>query len=228
MNCEKYEPLIALEVEDDLPPRDAVKLAAHLKLCRACREFAAEMRSSQAAVHLLGQAEFSEAVYADLRRSVMNEVAVRSAGPDYWRRLFGSLGWQYAALAGLSALLLLSAMFYLKRPDPKPVVADNQNQTRQNLPDVKPETGKDSEFQQKKPVQQRHNEPASRAKFVKAPEPESHNDVAVVRPLPEPEPMNSTEEADDDRKIRMEIQTRDPNIRIIWFLNKEPRRTASD
>lgn len=29
-----------------------------------------------------------------------------------------------------------------------------------------------------------------------------------------------------DNKLRMEIQTRDPNIRIIWFVNKEPRRVV--
>jgi hypothetical protein len=73
--------------------------------------------------------------------------------------------------------------------------------------------------------EQRRHKPASRAKFVKASEPESQNDVAVVTTLaetemiPEPGLTNSTDKT-DDQKIRMEIQTRDPNIRIIWFLNK--------
>ena len=228
MSCEKYELLIALEVTGDLSPRELAKVETHLAACPACREFAAEMQTSQAAVHLLSETEFSEAACADLRRSVMNEVAVRSSGPDFWRRLFRPFGWRYAALAGLFALLFLSAMFYLKQSDPQPVVAGNQNQARQNLPDVKPETAKDAESQQQKPVQPRRHKPASRAKFVKAPEPESRNDMAVVKPLPEPGPVNATDEAADDSKIRMEIQTRDPNVRIIWFMNKEPHRTASD
>jgi hypothetical protein len=222
MTCQKYEPLIALEIEGDLPPRDAVKLAAHLKLCRACHQFAAEMRASQAALHAFSRDQLPEAVFAELRRSVMSEIAQRETTTDFWRRFLRPLRWQYAALAGVLALLFLSAMFYLLKPDPKPVIVNNQSQN-ERPPDLKQTEAPETTPQ--KVREQRRHKPASRAKFVKASEPESQNDVAVVTTLaetemiPEPGLTNSTDKT-DDQKIRMEIQTRDPNIRIIWFLNK--------
>ncbi|MFN7947832.1 MAG: zf-HC2 domain-containing protein [Blastocatellia bacterium] len=238
MKCEKFELLIALQVEGDLPPQETTKVEAHLAACPACREFAAEMRASQAAVHLLSETEFSEAVYAELRRSVMNQVAVRSSGPDFWRRLFRPLSWQFAALAGALALLFLSSVFYLSRPDPQPVSVRIQAPGAP-APDVKALTAQEAKSQQAGVTQQRRHRSTAHARFVKAPEFEARNQMAAVAKQPEaemiPDPglMNpaaatAPAPANDEQKIRMEIQTRDPNIRIIWFVNKETRRTASE
>ncbi|HWQ34140.1 MAG TPA: zf-HC2 domain-containing protein [Blastocatellia bacterium] len=237
MKCEKFELLIALQAEGDLPPQETTKVEAHLSACPACREFAAELQVSQAAVCLLSQTEFSEAIRADLRRSVMNQISVRPAGPNFWSRLFRPLNWQFAALAAALALLFVSAVFYLSRPDPQPV--SNIQHPNEPVPDVQPVTAHDTGTQQARFDKLRHHRSAARARFVKAPEFEARNQMAAVAKLPEtetvpePGPMNPAAEAapapaNDEQRIRMEIQTRDPNIRIIWLVNKEPRRTASE
>ena len=238
MKCEKFELLIALQVEGDLPPRETTKVEAHLSACPACREFAAELQASQAAVRLLSNTEFSDATRADLRRSVMNQISVRPSGPDFWSRLFRPLNWQFAALAAALALLFVSAVFYLSRPDPQPVSVRIQPPNAPAL-DVKALAAQDAKPRQAGVTQQRHHRSAARARFVKAPEFEARNQIAVVTPPPEtemvsePGPMNPAAEAapapaNDDQKIRMEIQTRDPNIRIIWFVNKEPRQPVTE
>jgi len=48
MNCGRFESMIALDVEGDLPVRQAMRLAQHLENCADCRQFAEEMRASQA------------------------------------------------------------------------------------------------------------------------------------------------------------------------------------
>ncbi len=48
MNCGRFESMIALDVEGDLPVRQSARLAQHLEDCSGCRQFAEEMRASQA------------------------------------------------------------------------------------------------------------------------------------------------------------------------------------
>ena len=48
MNCGRFESMIALDVEGDLPVRQAARLSHHLEICAGCRQFAEEMRESQA------------------------------------------------------------------------------------------------------------------------------------------------------------------------------------
>ena len=48
MNCGRFENMIALDVEGDLPVRQAARLTQHLEICAGCRQFAEEIRESQA------------------------------------------------------------------------------------------------------------------------------------------------------------------------------------
>jgi len=86
MNCAKFEPLIALYVESDLPAGDARLVEAHLETCQDCREFASEMRDSQAALKELRMDFVEESALQEVRAEVLNRLSAprrTAAWPKY-------------------------------------------------------------------------------------------------------------------------------------------------
>lgn len=79
MSCPKFELLIALYVEDDLAPNEAVLVESHLAVCEGCREFVAEMRASQAALKILRNEYVETAAFEQVRANVL------AARPQGWR-----------------------------------------------------------------------------------------------------------------------------------------------
>ena len=99
MNCGRFESMIALDVEGDLPVRQAARLAEHLASCAGCRQFAKEMRESQ----LWWKSVRLEAPPA----SVVTEVGWQKPGPTIpwpflrWAPLAVTVGLFLAMLAGV-------------------------------------------------------------------------------------------------------------------------------
>ncbi|HVP46508.1 MAG TPA: zf-HC2 domain-containing protein [Bryobacteraceae bacterium] len=86
MSCAKFEPLIALYVERDLPESEARMVEMHLEACPDCREFAAEMRESQAALKSLRTDFVEEAVFGKVRTEVVSRLSTprqTAAWPRY-------------------------------------------------------------------------------------------------------------------------------------------------
>ena len=106
MNCGRFESMIALDVEGDLPVRHAARLAGHLESCAGCRQFAEEMRESQAWWKSVRQ----EAPPA----SVVTEVRWQKP-----RRPMPWTFWRWAPLAATAGLFLaMLAGVVLRRPEP--------------------------------------------------------------------------------------------------------------
>ena len=97
MSCDKFEPLIALYIEDDLAQAEAQVVESHLAGCDACREFAAEMRESQAALKALRTEFVDDAVLLQVRTEVLSAAS----------HLQRVVAWpRYAIAAGLVLALL--------------------------------------------------------------------------------------------------------------------------
>jgi anti-sigma factor RsiW len=75
MRCAKFEPLIALYVENDLAEAEARAVESHLETCESCREFVIGMRESQAALKGLRAELVEDSVFADVRREVMDDIS---------------------------------------------------------------------------------------------------------------------------------------------------------
>jgi len=97
MNCAKYEPLIALYVEDDLTEAEARTVESHLEACHGCREVAAQARESQAALKVLRAEFLGDSVYQEVRGDVMRRIATLSKPSPRAR---------YAIAAGLAIAML--------------------------------------------------------------------------------------------------------------------------
>ncbi len=106
MRCQHYEALIALHVEGDLPPARAAEVEAHTTGCASCREFAEEIRATQAIWKQARQEEIDPAVYDAVRSRVMARLPARRQ----W-------GWIWAVPAAALACLLLFALAGTK-PEP--------------------------------------------------------------------------------------------------------------
>lgn len=86
MSCEKLEQSIALYVEGDLPEGETLAVERHLEACASCREFAAGIEETQAALKQFRLERVSDAVFADVRQQVLREIPVirsRSHWPKY-------------------------------------------------------------------------------------------------------------------------------------------------
>ncbi|MEK7406458.1 MAG: hypothetical protein AAB225_15255 [Acidobacteriota bacterium] len=108
MTCGRFERWIALEVEGDLPARKAGRLARHLEACDGCRELAASLRASQAALRALREEPVSEAELRLVRQRVLACVRAGEAVRAGWLR------W---AWVGAAALVLVAGLS-LWRPRP--------------------------------------------------------------------------------------------------------------
>jgi hypothetical protein len=108
MSCGRFESLIALDVEGDLPARRATRLARHLEGCAGCRQFAEEMRESQAWWKLLKLEAPPASVVADVR----------------WPKPGRTRHWPWMSWAPLAAtaglLLAVMAPLISRRPELAP------------------------------------------------------------------------------------------------------------
>jgi len=103
MNCPSFEKLIALWVEGDLPGREAGAVEEHLSACSPCREFARELRASQAALGTLRQDTVEETVLQGFRARVLNNLPAENSRP-------GDPRWRYALAASLIVVLAVSVL----------------------------------------------------------------------------------------------------------------------
>ena len=108
MNCADFERLIALDAEGDLPKQMAGSVAAHLRTCRQCQEFAVKLETSQSLLKELAQEAPDGATLQLLRRSVLNRLP---SEPD--SKSFPV--WRLAFAAALVAILILTVLA-LRRP----------------------------------------------------------------------------------------------------------------
>lgn len=239
MNCQSAEQLIPLFSGGDLKSQEAEQVRLHLENCAHCCQVAEEFAASQAWLSEFAAPEFDEAVFADLRASVRREIqATEERGRRSW------IDWllprwnprlAFAAVAVLILLAGLAAVVYRTKPSsrettvaggekpktamtplpptPQPeeqkVVADNQpTSPRVYKPAQRPQRfAPDTQEPLVEPsiqdlTAQSQNDPSPIT------EPAVSSDVAAITPKPERE------------MLRIELQTKDPNIRIIWLAPK--------
>ena len=127
MNCQIFEPLIALYVEGDLPERDVPRVEAHIATCADCRDLLEDLRSSQAALKTLGSEAVDRALLTAVRAGVLSRI-------DNRRRLVWP--WVAAATAALALLALCLAPSGRPAPERRPAVIAQAPLSPQPAPEV--------------------------------------------------------------------------------------------
>jgi hypothetical protein len=239
MNCRRVEKLIPLYVEGDLTSGIADRLASHIEWCGRCNWLADEYKESQSWLRSSESPEFDEASLTGLKAGVLRRIADTSARPS----LLASLMQQgsHRQVFALSAAMLIIfgvVVFYIYQArmsaNPRVVEAVKQAPEREGPPSNEPQqpthTGTAPGAGLSKPHHPK-NQAYIRARAWTPINLEQTFEPPFVSKTNPPEqsgtssagPADALLESGNDspQMLRIEIQTSDPNIRIIWFAPKE-------
>ncbi len=214
LTCERVSRLAPLFVENDLSVNVFRKVASHVEVCEACRRLVIEFRENGS---LMSEAcalpEFGGGFYDEIRHTVLEQIA---RGAESQNRLFG-LRWIPATSLALALMTAAVAILSLRQAQEVPLhsVSNLPVETRTTLlTDLPP-----------RPVGPSPRRSAITRRISARPE-----DLASRN-----EPIRTSslflERASTSEVSRIEIQTSNPNIRIIWLAssdNHSSRETDPD
>ena len=229
MNCKQAEELLPLYAGRDLDEERATLVSEHLQTCAACARVGDEYGESIQLTEQLAPVDFSEAVYAGIRKRVLCEIEKQTAPP--WSQTIVSLFQPRLTWAVASVLLMVVSMFVIyfivKRGNDKPqrvekqpaVVQPGTNEGPRR--DESPSESTGTEKQQMVVVHQQRRK-RFRAKSTEV-MPVANNVSRQPGSVPEGVVSPHPDSAALSQTLRVEIQTKDPNIRIIWFVPQETK-----
>ncbi len=245
MNCRRVEKMIPLYVEGDLESRSSDRIASHLEWCGRCNWLADEYKESQSWLRSSEPPVFDDAFLTDLKRDVLKGVS--NTRPSFLASFLGlwTQQWNRRQVLALGAALMiifgvLVLYLYRTRVNDGGAVHELAGQTegddRNNpappelTPDTKSAPGASSSGRHRSPVRttvaRRSVEPPRLSEANKSSGTESPD-----KPHKEEKQMIPGDTFDSREMLRIEIQTSDPNIRIIWFAPKEtdsPTKPVTD
>ena len=234
MNCKQVEELLPLYAGRDLEEKRATLVAEHVQTCAACARVADEYRES---VQLSGQFAppiFSEAVYAGIRQRVLREIETEATAPSWSQTIKGVFRprFTWAIASVLLMLVSIFAIYFLMNKG-------NVEQQLANTPPAEVQPGT-REHTSSAPQQDKRTDRSPSATVINPgrKRPRAMNTASAkttgtmstaqnVSPQPnsilEPMEFPHQDSAASAKPLRVEIQTKDPKIRIIWFVQTETK-----
>ncbi len=246
MKCRRVEKLIPLYVADDLASGVADRITSHIEWCGRCNWLADEYKESRAWIRSSEPPDFETASLNELKAGVMRRIAETNAQPS----LLSSLRQQWGrrqVLALSTAMLIIFGVvvFYLYQTRmsviPQPVEAIKQPPVSPNPPVNKPprtpdtvaatvagftkphHANRNARFRARGGTANKTGQAVEPNLFARATRP-----VESGAPLPERADNIPGDVNDSPGTLRIEIQTSDPNIRIIWFAPREVESPKTD
>jgi putative zinc finger protein len=235
MNCRRCEHLMPLYVEGDLKSGLADQVSEHLDWCGKCNWLFDEYKESQSWLRSPSAPEFGDAELSALKAGILKRVAETTTRPSLFANLMQH--WDRRQVFALSTAALIIAgvvLLYVFQTRVKIVVPiPQQGESRPNEGPKQPgesALADDTERASGPGVNKRHRQPKRR--YIKA----GRSEPALARRVVEPNGSEARSAAETTRVptvdssarfagapavLRIEIQTSDPNIRIIWFAPKE-------
>jgi hypothetical protein len=247
MNCKQIEKLLPLYVGRDLDTQSERLITAHVESCAACSAATGEYRQTRELLQEFAPSVFSEDVYAGIRENVWRQIESESAARSPWKSVLDlfrpRLAWALATvvLIAVSVLGIYLVSNRLSGPQPIAETAPGTNSTAQDnkppLPSPKEGTRVLPVTPGDTPGPRLADRRATHRRMHRNVVPESADSLAVAKSSPSQtaytpiDPANSvqTDESSDNNSkstLRLEIQTKNPNIRIIWFSQRETKRVS--
>ena len=229
MNCRRIEKLIPLYVEGDLQTSEAERVIAHSESCSKCRALIGEFEASQQWLRSHRPPEFEDALFDSITRGVMKEIDRKK--PFAFLNFFARQSMSYRVSWAMAALLLIFtalAFYFYSRPNAvsnRDKLAIESPAPESNPKDVKPAPGAVTD-KSPRGFRRLPNKAASRSllgasrKPERASRPRSEAIIARERKR-DSAGARPGAEAKTVEMMRIEFQTSDPNIRIIWLSPEE-------
>ncbi|HYM00919.1 MAG TPA: zf-HC2 domain-containing protein [Blastocatellia bacterium] len=209
MDCRKVEDKIWLYAEGDLEAAQIRKVRSHLDACQSCRKLLDAVLESQGWLKSFKSPDFDETVYRAIRRETMTRIKKdRSFGGFLQRWVKDNWKQGAACTAAVFALFLtLHVRLFSGNHGGSSAAPSNKEQTGQKLGQVTPAPFSESSASAQKRVARPH--------FRSAKPTRRGLDVGRVA---EGGAALASNAGAIERPLRIEIQTSDPNVRIIWFV----------
>lgn len=216
MNCTHVSEMLPLYITGDLPADKTGPIAGHLRICQDCRSLAAEFAADRDWLQQAAAPAFDEDFYDGLRSGVWNRIDAEAARPKFWQRLLPEWNWRpVTAIAVAVLLLVVFSAIALRRgtnsgleiDPPQPVAVVNPTP----MPTLEPP----------RPVvipKKRRPQPKTATPAI--PLPVAPENRPALGNIAETTIGGKEIETKEIQMMRIEIQTADPNIKIIWLTPK--------
>ena len=234
MDCTQVEKMVPLYVEGDLTGADEERaVAAHLRSCGGCQRLADEYRESQSWLRSYAPPEFGAAFYDGIRGAVLEEINRNAARPSFFQLLIQPFKRRPVFAASFALLLIISSMvafniYRAKDGGEQSVRAVTGEEETPRAPVPAPQSS-DTEADDVQrlvgPVRRASEQAARRAartplRGVRRETPTPVQKAPREQQFPETELAEASGAIHDREMLRIDLQTSDPNIRIIWFSPK--------
>jgi hypothetical protein len=228
MRCRRAHGLLPLYVENDLPSDLHSRIRGHLIECPDCNRLASEYRSSQAWLLQHTLPEVSDDLLRQLRTRILEDIRTVASPPRGWAR--GLRPWAVMGTAALSLTLLLLLPTTEREAPPlssaelggsKPAIGEAPPPRSTPPLRFRPESAREPQSGPKVDVRRTRDRGSTRAARATAerraadPAGDRLGHASSSQIDLQPAYMRSNDSR--QRVLRTEIQTIDPNIRIIWF-----------
>lgn len=227
MNCTQIEKLIPLYVGGDLNRKRAAAARRHIESCERCSGMVRAFEESQCWLRELKTPEFKDAVFDDLHIAIHEGIAQTQPSTSLFEQLAPLCNLR-SAIAGMSATVLLTVgyLFYSDhqksagKPDTDATPANRQISEEIAAGDTSQQIKRDKRHNKMKtPHRSRRS---SSLPVVTLNNHFGSSGFALPSQAEIVAKENTNEDPERREIIRIEIQTADPNIRIIWLAPKIP------
>ncbi|HEX5703068.1 MAG TPA: zf-HC2 domain-containing protein [Pyrinomonadaceae bacterium] len=224
MNCKQLDELLPLYAGRDLDEKRARLVSEHIQICSACARVAGEYRDAVELTQHFAPPVFSDPVYASVRRQVMQQIDEPTT--PLLPQLFASWFRPRVAWAVAGALIIAFGFFALyvvvnRTTDVQPVAETHPKIIEHPGSTATPGTTNPANAGTTwKPTEDKGKVIRRFVNRTPKARDSSLRTASVSRRLRDPEATNSLparDAAPGESPLRVEIQTQNPNIRIIWF-----------
>lgn len=247
MKCSQVENLLPLYVEGDSPSRQRHAVLVHLETCARCAQLRVEFKQSQDLLRACKPPDVDGKFFNDVSAAVRAEFVRRQLELTFYERIMPP--WLGRPLFVAPIVLLCVACvlyFYLGKANRSSsqiasIAVDTANvpsgerqrreviaENSEAVIEVTEQTRKTPQRHRTKSSSRRKAESSTRSERAQREDPPiefpSLETVADEIQMPEPEPIIAHNAG---QMVRTDIQTTDPNIRIVWFThaNKDASST---
>ncbi|HWC77883.1 MAG TPA: zf-HC2 domain-containing protein [Blastocatellia bacterium] len=240
MNCKRVEESMALYVGRDLDSTAEDAVSAHLRSCAACTRLAAEYSDSQEWLASYAPRIDSE-LLEGVRRGVLGRIPSELTKPTFLELITSRFRWEVAFAAAVLIVVLTTLALQANREHrneaPQQRIADAPENSPRSSPAVV-RSEREEQMEPRVPDRKRPRRSGLREVVARAVEPIEpewlidapptlESEQPLQNDLPEATEAEQQNAVTYDYETRIEIQTSDPNIRIIWFTPKNERESTT-
>ena len=249
MNCASAEKLLPLYARVDLDRSSHSAVAEHLESCANCRQLADEYKNLQSWIRLHEPPEFSEEFFAGIRQNVLREIGQRpvasSTFSNWLRTLFAPAFSQTRFAVATAALVVICGAigfyaFYESKntaglsakvetvksePNKEALPINRVTSSIEDKSQSRQETKHDSRSLAKSFNRVRRGTAGIKPTVVRNPTPDTSSvEATSVASVRTSDPVVSSSQG----PLRVEMQTQNPDIRIIWFAHNTKQASSTN